>query len=307
MIRAFGFQKHLEPSQNTTSRKRRSFTTTNAYVKSNTDFQLNPTNGFSFLLRTRQENGFVALLLDKAAIGSKDTSYQYILIEIVNKHLRISAKRQGDDKANVVNTPGTMMVSNGKQLEIKLDSDSLQVGSQTENLATAFALHVKVVYLGGVEDQTLYTNVFRTPSLDGCLQAVDLGGNFLTNQALPSALTVAVTRSTGVQDSCPGTPVCDDSPCKFNGECVDEWNDFRCRCQTGYSGKTCTTFGCRLNNTCANPADCVDVPLTYPPMTRCKSLFCFIFHLTGLSFSAYDILRILMDTSFVKINNAVRQ
>jgi len=277
VIRAFGFQKPFDPPRNTTSRKRRSTTTTDSdtYVYSSAVFKLNATSGFSFLLRTRQENGFVALLLDKAAIDNKDTSYQYILIEIENRHLIITAKRS-NKQAQIVNTPGTTMVSNGKLLEVMVNSNSLQVDSQSEKLSTEFPLHVNLVFMGGV-DQKLYANVFKTSGLDGCIQAVSLGGIFLTNQVLPSSTAHSVTSSGKVQNSCPGRPVCAESPCEFNGECVDKWNDFRCLCQPGYSGKTCSTFGCRLNNTCPDASNCIDVPLTVPPQTRCK-FFCLLFY-----------------------------
>ncbi|XP_059483045.1 protein crumbs isoform X2 [Neocloeon triangulifer] len=52
---------------------------------------------------------------------------------------------------------------------------------------------------------------------------------------------------------------CRDSPCANGGECRVTWNDFECKCQVGYKGKTCLEMEfCRLNN-CPAHTQCVDV------------------------------------------------
>uniref|UniRef100_A0A7M5X290 Uncharacterized protein n=2 Tax=Clytia hemisphaerica TaxID=252671 RepID=A0A7M5X290_9CNID len=283
-IKSFGFQLPAKTvvAQNKTNkvrrRRRSTETSSNLYVRSKLTenyYKMNSTHGFSFLLRTRQPNGFVAILMDKEPTSADDATFQYILIEIINSYLKITHKSTDQNAVKVIhNESPELFVSNGQQLEITVTSSYLQIGAKKTDFQTPFPLTVNLVLMGGVDKPSLYIKTVSTTAMSGCLQAVKFGNNFLTNQAIPSSFTVSVIipdSEPGFQLGCPGTPVCDSKPCLYNGTCVDQWNDFTCQCSEGFGGKTCSEFGCTLNDTCpASSGYCYDVPLSSPPATKCS-------------------------------------
>ena len=235
---------------------------------------MNITHGFSFLIRTRQVDGFVAILLDKEPTTSTDNSVSYILIELQNRYLKVTYKQQSQSQT-LVDQSSKLLVANGKWVEVDITSNTIRVGNQTVTLTTPFAVTINLVFMGGVNDPALYSDITNTPELLGCIQASKIGGVLLTNQVI-SGGTVGVYQPPDVGSSCPGSPVCQPNPCRAGGQCVDEWYEFTCNCQLGFGGKTCSNFGCNLNDTCQKVGSCVDVPLSNPPATTCKFLFFFL-------------------------------
>ena len=212
---------------------------------------------FSFLMRTRQSNGFLALLMNR------NTS----------SHLVVYLK---DGKINFNTTiSGTQQVfplvqNDGLWHEIIISTKHVSDnGNQFTFGNPLMNFNVSQIYLGGVDptkfsDSTVYSDVI----FDGCLQAVKFKNTLLTSQPIPTHKTVNITMN-GVNHGCPSNNPCSSSPCLYGGDCTDVWFAYNCSCQTGFSGKNCSLYGCDIFNQCPIKADCVDVPLK-PGKTKCK-------------------------------------
>ena len=272
-IEAFSFQLSLSTNSTHANRRKRRSVSTN-YVKAIPNHRLNATHGLSFLIRTRQKDGFVAIMLNREPANTTDTRVSYVLVELQNRYLKVAFKeaKAGALPQTLVNASSGLMVSNGKWTEVHITSNAVQVGNQLMNLTTPISLMVSLVLLGGTNNPALYSTITNTAEFLGCLQAVNIGAEFLTNQLISGDKTVSVEQALDVGSGCPGGPVCQENSCLFNGQCVDEWYDFSCNCQQGYGGKTCSDFGCGLNNTCSSRDRCIDVPVSNPPATSCKFL-----------------------------------
>ena len=273
-IQAFNFQLPTTTTNVTQAARRRRALSEN-YVKAIPQHKLNTTHGFSFLIRTRQVDGLVGFLLDKEPASSTDTGMSYVLIELQNRYLKVTFKEEKASRTQtLVDESSKLLIADGKWLEVGITSSFVRVGDQAVNLTTPISLMINLVLMGGVDKPALYSSITNTAELLGCLQAAKIGGEFLTNQVISGAKTVSVDKAPNVGTGCPGGPVCQPDPCLFNGQCTDQWYDFSCTCQLGFSGKTCSEFGCGLNNTCQPVDSCVDVPLSSPPATSCKFHFC---------------------------------
>lgn len=253
-ISAFNFQ---QTTSTNTTRKRRS--TTSKHAVSAVDFNIS--SSFSFLIRTRQSDGFLALLL-----STQDTSsdYTYLLYYIKDGALGMI---KGSKNAEATrNFRGNITLNDGQwhtitQDNTKLNSVLFDIGD----------VSVKQVYLAGIPDYSMYSDILPTNiSFDGCLQAIKVGESFLTNQNIPSTPTNGITL-TGAGLGCQGADVCSSSPCLYKGNCTDLWNDFNCSCRVGFAGERCTVYGCRVQvDACPSSSDCIDVP-NRPGVIKCSS------------------------------------
>ena len=290
-IHPFSFQ--LPKATNSTQEERRRRAVPKNYVKARPQHRINTTHGSSFLIRTRQVDSFVAILLDKEPVSSTDTAVSYILIELHNRYLKVIYKQQGETIQTLVDESAKLLVSNGKWVEVDITSSTIRVGNQTVGLTAPISIMINLVLMGGVDKPALYSSITNTAELLGCIQAAKVGIEFLTDQVIHNQQTVGVEQSPDVGASCPGAPVCQPNPCSSGGQCVDEWYDFSCNCQYGFGGKTCSRFGCSLNDTCQLVGSCVDVPLSNPPATTCKFLyynsFLFSFNLRCICFKITKI------------------
>lgn len=220
----------------------------------------NISSSFSFLIRTRQSDGFLALLL-----STQDTSsdYTYLLYYIKDGALGMI---KGSKNAEATrNFRGNITLNDGQwhtitQDNTKLNSVLFDIGD----------VSVKQVYLAGIPDYSMYSDILPTNiSFDGCLQAIKVGESFLTNQNIPSTPTNGITL-TGAGLGCQGADVCSSSPCLYKGNCTDLWNDFNCSCRVGFAGERCTVYGCRVQvDACPSSSDCIDVP-NRPGVIKCK-------------------------------------
>ena len=108
-------------------------------------------------------------------------------------------------------------------------------------------------------------------AFNGCLWGARIGGvllpfykdeTFLNNSNTERFLVVKKDASVG--HDCAGRNQCGvGGPghryCGNGGQCVDEWNDFRCQCRLGYEGLQCETNpdNCVVHN-CVNEVTCLD-------------------------------------------------
>lgn len=258
-MQSFNFQP-VNPTNLT--RKRRA-SQPEPYASSNVSYEFDGTIGFSFLLRTRQGNSFIALLLSKKP-ASNSNAVEYLLVELQNGALHVSSVNQD---GTIMNTLPTR-VDNGQWMEIRITKNSIIVNGSSAS-KSLHPLNIHHVFMGGVDNPPLYSSFLSQPGFEGCLQAVKLGDAYLTNQLIPNATSNHVTLPGVQMDVCKGEDVCGRSPCLFNGTCVDTWNDFMCECHEKFQGKTCADYGCRINDTCSSNFACLDVP-NQPGTTRCK-------------------------------------
>jgi hypothetical protein len=71
-------------------------------------------------------------------------------------------------------------------------------------------------------------------------------------------------RTCSIERQLPKTGLCNNYPCKNDGECLDLGSSFQCLCKEGYTGGLCEiTIDFCLNNPCQNNGRCVSHPKGY--------------------------------------------
>ena len=103
---------------------------------------------------------------------------------------------------------------------------------------------------------------------NGCLKEVRIGGillpffkddTFENNERIVDKFMVEMIDS--IEHHCTGRDVCAGSQCVNGGECVDQWNSYKCTCPLGLSGEFCqeNADNCQTStSTCDNGGICVD-------------------------------------------------
>lgn len=282
-IKSFNFQQ-IKKENSTSTKTRRS--TVNAYVSSDVTYDLDDIVGFSFLIRTRQPNSLIALLLSQKPNPSGSANVNYLLVEVQDGNLNVTSVTK--DGRPVTNS-SLVRIDNGKWMEIRITKKFIEINNSKTSV-NLNPLNIRHVFMGGVDNPSLYENILGVKDeFDGCLQAVKLGNSYLTSETIPDLATTGVLMSATVRsDVCKGDDVCGSSPCLFNSTCHDIWNDFTCTCPMNFQGKTCADYGCRVNHTCSSDFACFDIE-DQPGKIRCKYC-CNYFYIVSLM-SVYNLLK----------------
>jgi len=88
---------------------------------------------------------------------------------------------------------------------------------------------------------------------------------FLVSKCADSLFWHQELRTCSIERPLPKTGICNNYPCKNDGECLDlGGSNFQCLCKSGYTGALCeVTIDFCLNNPCSNNGRCVSHPRGY--------------------------------------------
>lgn len=235
----------------------------------------NENSTFSFLIRTRQKNGFIALLTSKVPENVSD-EFSYILLTLNESRLDIQSEVAG----KLFGKLSSFTVSNGLWNEVEVSTGQVTIKSSGRNHETPLGLvphPTAVIFIGDVDrSNSILVEKFKSfTAFDGCIQAVKAGDSFLTSQNIPNVNTTSVSRI-GAELNCTGRNGCEPDSCLHGGRCNDLWDAYNCTCRQGFAGQNCSLFGCKLENQCTVKEDCIDVPDDIGK-TKCKYTECFVF------------------------------
>ena len=242
----------------------------------------NENNTFSFLIRTRQKNGFIALLTSKVPQTVSD-EFSYTILTLNESRLDIRSEVAGKLSGGL----SSFTVSNGLWNEVEVSTKNVTIKTPGTNHRTVLQLTphpTAVIFVGDVDrsNAILVEKFKRFTGFDGCIQAVKAGDSFLTSQTIPNVNTTSVSLNGGAQLNCTGRNGCEPDSCLYGGRCNDLWDVYNCTCRQGFAGQNCSLFGCKLENQCAVKEDCIDVPDDIGK-TKCKfANFFYIFFLVKL-------------------------
>ena len=234
-------------------------------------------NTFSFLIRTRQKNGFIALLTSKVPQSLSD-EFSYTILTLNESRLDIRSQVAGDLSRGL----SSFTVSNGLWNEVEVSTRNVTIKTSGSNYGTTLELtghSTAVIFVGDVDrSNSILVKKFKSfTAFDGCIQAVKAGDSFLTSQNIPNVDTTSVSLN-GAELNCTGRNGCEPDSCLYGGRCNDLWDAYNCTCRQGFAGQNCSLFGCKLENQCAVKEDCIDVPDNIGK-TKCKFTHFFIFFL----------------------------
>ena len=254
------------PLNNDGGRVRRSIQSNSSYAQFRTQTTFNATSRFSFLLRTRQADAFVALLTDE-----KTTH-----IAVGLKNGQITVKITHGSRTSVSQFGNSM--HDGKWHLISIQGSKAELDETVYSITPVSpAVSLTVTYLGGLDDYSKFSAdavVTQTP-LRGCLQDTRLSNKFFQFYTLADVSLDSfplISKSDHLGKGCPGEDACRTSPCGEGGHCKDLWNEYRCECKPRFGGKDCSLYGCAHINPCPLNATCVDVGVNKSKY-ECKYLF----------------------------------
>lgn len=248
---SFGFVAE-EAKKNTTTKKRRSVDSNYAYSDINGKFD--DTSTFSFLVRTRQTNAFIALLTEPPPASLVPHLLVYLKDGKINVRSLISGVEAAAPEA----------ANNGEWHVVAISPKGISNNGKMHAFPVPLtSFNVSRIYIGGA-DPAVYNNkaYYTDVNFDGCFQAVKLRDHMLTNENLPTQKTAGLSLNGGKTHigSCPDNKPCKSTPCLYGGNCINKWYDYDCNCTQGFTGKTCSSYGCQNVNPCQVKADCVDLP-----------------------------------------------
>nr|XP_018907159.1 PREDICTED: protocadherin-like wing polarity protein stan isoform X2 [Bemisia tabaci] len=146
-----------------------------------------------------------------------------------------------------------IMWQSGGQVRIALDYGKRHT-VKTIN-AKIQGMYVGKIIIGGYEDEQ--NSVTKPPAFNGCVQDVRVG----SSQKIAQQATMKIN----VEDGCYEGDECtvNSNRCPVHSECESDWEQYSCKCHSGYIGTSCTNV-CELNP-CSNGAACVsaDKPRGY--------------------------------------------
>ncbi|XP_074655599.1 uncharacterized protein LOC141909117 isoform X2 [Tubulanus polymorphus] len=228
----------------------------------------------SFLIRTRQQNGFVFYYGSDPATA---TNQQYTILEVVNSRLNLRVKLSQTEQQFT----STTVVSDGQQYLVVVDrsKDKLRLTSNgnpvldvTINPYSSPELPATDIYVGSIPvtssppttgrrrllQQT--NSLMNQPSYVGTVQNGMLNNIHL--EMLPNTPGAAVPAlnaktSANIKPGEVTAPICASKPCERNATCTDVfYNDFKCNCPAGFTGKNCSAMEFCYYSTCPQGGVC---------------------------------------------------
>lgn len=134
---------------------------------------------------------------------------------------------------------------------------SLDYGRYATTLPNVVTASTENLYVGGkhIHPQTVVDNFV------GCIRGIEVNNQYLSTSPgvltlVNNGLSVGVTATpVSVSSGCLGADVCDPNPCPTNSQCIDEWEQYSCQCESGRRGPNCVSV-CE-SHPCLNNGHCV--------------------------------------------------
>ncbi|XP_043274627.1 protein crumbs isoform X2 [Venturia canescens] len=240
----------------------------------------------SMFIRTREPRGDIFYLGSEPnpQLESKSQEKTYIAAQLEGGDLRLRIQFNGTEaytvgavKLNDGNYHLIQVIRNTTLVQVKINGTEYF----RKTISASGPLNVTVLYLGGLPQASRYIRQVENRQMEhqlpqinfkGIIQDVQISNGVetmvvefypLNAKEIPEFTkfgTVTLNPST-VKEGVHSDNVCGSNPCFHNGTCHNTWNDFRCQCPRGYTGKTCQEMefcqlqDCPSGSTCQNLDD----------------------------------------------------
>ena len=173
-----------------------------------------------------------------------------------NVNLFLSLSDQGlnllnDSAIHLLAISGTFSNGEWHNISVSMSENviNITIGNKLNNLPITIST-ITSYYLGSVQSSSekIKTNV---PAYVGCMKDLKIGGKSMVPNLNGSLVG-------GIVGSCTWKNHCSSLPCNNGGNCTDLWNDFKCSCSKGFSGKECSYVTC-AGNPCPLNTSCFDL------------------------------------------------
>ncbi|XP_069842075.1 protein crumbs homolog 2 [Dendropsophus ebraccatus] len=175
--------------------------------------------------------------------GSEET---HLILEIYNGRLQVIFKNGNTSLLLVIDEHHVddghwhkAEVTLNKYLDLTLHHEGCNNGTCStrqavrDNYDAQLQELFRVVYIGGLTQDSLLGNTQSKQNFTGCLE--DLVIDFVT--VLPQSVTD--DRSHNIVLGCNKTDWCHSNPCHHGSPCIDQWVNYKCDCVRPYTGPTC--------------------------------------------------------------------
>ncbi|KAK0172673.1 hypothetical protein PV328_005963 [Microctonus aethiopoides] len=236
----------------------------------------------SMFIRTREERGDIFYLGSDVNpyTDVKSLENTYIAAQLVSGELLVRMQFNGTEaytvggvKLNDGNNHLIQVIRNMTLVQVKINGTEYF----RKTISATGQLNVTVLYLGGlpqvsryirqVDSRQMEFQVMPQVNFKGIIQDVQISNGShtmvvefypLKAKDIPTPIqfgNVTFDR-TKVLPGVISDNVCASNPCYHNGTCQVTWNDFRCICPRGYTGKTCQEMEfCQLQD-CPDGSKC---------------------------------------------------
>ncbi|XP_017295151.1 protein crumbs homolog 1 isoform X1 [Kryptolebias marmoratus] len=212
---------------------------------------LHPVTNITMAIRTRDENGVLLQAEGKA---------QVFCLGILNSSLLVKLDSGPGEELLAFTSDRTIADGAWHHIQLSMVDPSLSVSFwqltvDGQRAGGSFGVGGNLNFLNDSE-------IWLAKKYTGCVGEVRVGGVYLPLKKVPAAPQGSLfTRLSGHEPiiGCQGPPVCDSQPCRNQGICQDQFNEFNCSCSPGWEGKLCET---EIN-------ECFSTPCFYG---KCKDL-----------------------------------
>uniref|UniRef100_A0A1A8VAE6 Protein crumbs homolog 2 n=1 Tax=Nothobranchius furzeri TaxID=105023 RepID=A0A1A8VAE6_NOTFU len=192
---------------------------------------LDPVTNITMAVRTRDENGILLSASGKAGI---------FCLGILNSSLLIKLDSGPGEELLAFTSDRT--ISDGAWHQIQLSMVDPAVSVSRWRLTVDGQRAGGSFGAGGNLNFLNDSKIWLAEKYTGCLDEVRVGGVYLPLIKVPDAPQWSRFSRLGGHEpitGCQGAPICDSQPCKNQGVCQDQFNEFNCSCSPGWEGELC--------------------------------------------------------------------